>query len=304
MTISFNPGLVHSPVTPFTNDHRIDYDLYGRLLDFHLTHGADSLALPLHIGESVSLTDDERIALIRFAVDRVAGKVPVIAHVSQSGTAMAAALARRAEEAGAAAIVATTPYYWTPPPAMLFEHFTQIGRAVRIPFYVLNSPHEMGTKVSTDVTVKLLDALPNFVGLVDASLDWQFMIDVVSTARKRNPNFQLVSGLEYLIPAYAIGARGAVTPLGGLAPRAARRLYELCSKERFSEALPLQEDFAVFHQLFKHETIAATKEAIRLMGRNGGAARSPVRRLDPAQISALEAGITAFEFMKEEPRGW
>ena len=69
--------------------------------------------------------------------------MPVIAHVSETGTAIAAALARHAEEAGAAAVIATTPYYWTPPPAMVLEHFAQIGAAVRIPFFVYNAPEEM-----------------------------------------------------------------------------------------------------------------------------------------------------------------
>ena len=99
--------------------------------------------LPMHAGESVSLTDDERRALLEFAIKTVAGREPVIAHVSDAGTAIAAALARHAQAAGAAAIVATTPYYWTPPPAMVLEHFAQIGAAVDIPFFVYNAPEEM-----------------------------------------------------------------------------------------------------------------------------------------------------------------
>ena len=115
----FKPGLVHTPVTPFTRQHRIDFELFGKLIEFHLRNGADALALPMHAGESVSLTDDERHTLIEFAIKQVKERVPVIAHVSHSGTAIAASLAKHAEQAGAAAIVATTPYYWTPPPAMI-----------------------------------------------------------------------------------------------------------------------------------------------------------------------------------------
>ena len=140
---AFEPGLVHTPVTPFTAERTIDFDRYAKLIDFHLGHGADTLALPMHAGESVSLTDGEKRALIAFAVKHVAGRVPVIAHVSDAGTAIAAALARHAQSAGAAAIVATTPYYWTPPPAMILEHFVEIGTAVHIPFLVHNAPEEI-----------------------------------------------------------------------------------------------------------------------------------------------------------------
>ena len=91
----FEPGLVHTPLTPFrAADRRIDFDLYGRMIDFHLRHGAQALAVPMHAGESVSLTDDERRALIKFAVERAGKRAPVIAHVSDAGTGIAAALAR------------------------------------------------------------------------------------------------------------------------------------------------------------------------------------------------------------------
>src|SRR5258708_19003909 len=137
------PGLVHTPVTPFTAERAIDYDRYGRLIEFHIGNGADGLALPMHAGESVSLPDGERRALLEFAIKCVNGRKPIIAHVSETGTGIAAALARHAEDAGATAIVATTPYYWTPPPAMVLEHFSQIGSAVNIPFFLLNPTAEM-----------------------------------------------------------------------------------------------------------------------------------------------------------------
>src|SRR5215216_7328630 len=141
---AFEPALVHMPITPFNRDHRIDFDRFGTVIDFHLRHGTDALALPMHVGESVSLSENEKRAVLAFAVDRVQGRLPVIAHVSNAGTAIAAALARAAEQAGAAAIIATTPYYWTPPAAMLLEHFVQIGSAVHIPLLVLNAPDEPG----------------------------------------------------------------------------------------------------------------------------------------------------------------
>jgi len=100
---TFQPGLVHTPVTPFTREARVDFDVYGKLIEFHLRQGAESLALPMHTGESVSLTDEERQKLLELAIKQVKGRVPVIAHVSDSGTAIAAERARHAEQAGARA---------------------------------------------------------------------------------------------------------------------------------------------------------------------------------------------------------
>ncbi|MBI3069581.1 MAG: dihydrodipicolinate synthase family protein, partial [Betaproteobacteria bacterium] len=234
---SFVPGLVHTPVTPFTRDARVDFDLFGKVIEFHLRSGADSLAAPMHAGESVSLTDEERRAVLEFAIKQVRGRVPVIAHVSHSGTGMAVSLARHAQEAGAAAIVATTPYYWTPPPAMVLEHFAQIGSAVRIPFFVYNAPEEMaGTKVNAELCLKLMDKLDSFAGVADSSLDWQFMIELVDFARGMRPGFLLLPAVEYMVSAGAIGGRGAFSPLAAIAPTLVRRLYDLCRKEQYVES--------------------------------------------------------------------
>jgi 4-hydroxy-tetrahydrodipicolinate synthase len=302
---TFEPGLVHTPVTPFTRDQCIDHALYGKLLTFHINNGADALALPMHPGESVSLTDVERRALIEFAIKTVAGRKPVHAHVSEAGTSIAADLARHAEAAGAAAIIATTPYYWTPPATMLVEHFAQIGAAVKIPFYVYNSPEEMhGTRINTDLCLKLIDRLPNFAGVIDLGLDWQFMIDLLTYARRPRPDFQLLAGTEHLVSAAAIGATGLVSPLAGVAPKLVRQLYDLCRKDRLVEARPAQEAIAAVRQLVKGGGVGSLKAALRAMGRDCGEPRPPLQVLDAAAASKLAADLGAIAALRHEPRGW
>lgn len=301
----FNAGLVHTPVTPFKADHKVDYDSYAKLLEFHLAHGADSLALPMHAGESVSLGDEERKALLEFALKQVKGRVPVIAHVSQSGTGMAVALARHAEQAGAAAIVAAAPYYWTPPPAMLLEHFAQIGSAVRLPYFVFNSPEEMGgVKVTSDLALKLIARLDNFAGVVDSSLDWQFMIEVISVARRARPAFQLFSGTEYMISAGAIGCTGVFAPLAGIAPKITRELYEICRKERYADGRKPQEAIAALRQAVKKDGVAGLKAAMRAVGRDCGGPRPPLRALGEIERGALAEKLGKLAFLRVEPRGW
>src|SRR6266567_2924729 len=99
------PVLVHTPVTPFTRDNRIDYDAFAKVIEFHLRSGADSLALPMHIGGSVSLTDEEQRALLAFTIKQVNGRKPIIAHTSDAGSVIAADSESHAQGLGAAAIV-------------------------------------------------------------------------------------------------------------------------------------------------------------------------------------------------------
>jgi len=301
----FEPGLVHTPVTPFSRDNRIDFDVYGKLIEFHLRHGADALALPMHAGESVSLTEAERRTLIEFAIKQVRSRVPVVAHVSDAGTGIAAALARHAEAAGAAAVVATTPYYWTPPPAMVLEHFVQIGAAVRIPFLVYTAPEEMaGTKLTAELALKLMDQTGNFAGVVDSSLDWQFMVELVDRARRPRPAFQLLSGAEYMVSAGAIGAKGAFSPLAAIAPGRVRELYDLCRNDRLFEARKVQEEIAALRQLVKKAGAASLKAALRAMGRDCGEVRPPLRPVGEVEYGALAERLGTLAALRAEPRGW
>jgi 4-hydroxy-tetrahydrodipicolinate synthase len=302
---AFQPGLVHLPVTPFAPDRRIDFDRLGKLIEFHIRNGADALALPTHAGESVSLTDTEKRALIEFAVKHIAGRVPLIAHVSDAGTAIAAALARHAEAAGAAAILATTPYYWTPPPEMILEHFVQIGAAVRLPFLVHNAPEDMsGAKVSAELMLKLIGQLDNFAGLVDSSLDWQFMIDLIMEARHARPGFLLISGTELMVSAAAIGATAMFAPLAGIAPALVRRLFNLCRDDKLFEARAAQEDIARLRQLFKAGGVASLKTALAARGRDCGAPRPPLQALEAHAAEALVHELDAIAALRAEPRGW
>jgi 4-hydroxy-tetrahydrodipicolinate synthase len=302
---AFTPGLVHSPVTPFSLERSIEFPLYGRLIDFHLGNGAQSLALPMHAGESVSLTEDERRHLIEFALAHVKGRAPVMVHVSEAGTGRAVVFARHAQQSGAAAIVATTPYYWTPPAAMLIEHFSQIGAAVDIPLFVYNAPEEMqGTRFTAELCRVLAAKLPNFAGVVDLSLDWQFMIELMTDAPRLNPGFQLISGTELMVSSAAIGATGMFAPLAAIAPRLVHELYALCREQKLFEARKAQEQVAALRQALKPGGVASLKAAMRAMGRDCGEPRPPVLPLDPASYQRLMSDMEAIPSLRNEPRGW
>jgi 4-hydroxy-tetrahydrodipicolinate synthase len=301
----FVPGLVHTPVIPFMNDRTVDFETFGRLIEFHLREGAEALALPMHAAESVSLSDEEQRQLLQFTLDRLAGRASLIAHVSDSGTGIAVARARNAQDMGAAAIVATTPYYWTPPPVMVLEHFAQIGSAVRLPFYVWYTPEDMpGTKIGVDLVMKLIARLENFAGLVDSSLDWQFMVNVASSAQRVRPQFQMISGTEYMVSAGPLGATSMFTSLAGVAPRLVRRLYERCHKEQYFEGRPDQEAISELRQIVKAAGFAGLKAAMRVMGRDCGAPRPPNAAPNEAALKQLAADLHNFSPLRAEPRGW
>jgi 4-hydroxy-tetrahydrodipicolinate synthase len=309
---NFPPCLVHTPVTPFNRDHSIDFNTYAKILEFHLRNGAEALALPMPEGEDLSLTDDEQRKVIEFAIRQVKGRVPVIAHVSDAGTAIAVARARHAEALGAAAIVSHPPYFWHPRPAMVVEHIVQIGSAVHLPFFVCNPPVESaGTSLTTDLTLQLIERLPNLAGLVDSSFNWVYMVEVISDGRRLRPDFQLLPGAEFMVSASVVGGAGAFAPLAAIAPGLVRRLYDLCRERKYVEARPAQEDLAALHHAVYaagesrlRDGLAGLKSVLRAMGRDCGQPRPPVRALGEVEYGKLAETIGAMAFLRAEPQGW
>lgn len=302
---TFKPGLVHTPVTPLNADHSIDYDAYGKLIEFHLRNGADALALPMPVGEDISLTDGELRNLLEFALKQVNGRVPVLAHVNDAGTRIAVERARHAEKAGAAAIVSHPPYFWHPKANMVVEHIVQVGAATRLPFFICSPPVEdVGTPLTTEITLEVLERLDNLAGMVDASMEWVFMTEVISLGRKSRPGFQLVPATDYMVPASVLGGTGAFSPLSGVAPKLVREVYDLCAKQQFTRARKPQEDIAALHHLLKTAGFAGLKGAMRAMGRDCGHPRPPRRALSTGEHEKLAAQIAAMPFLRAEPRGW
>jgi len=309
---TFQPGLVHAPVTPFQRDQSVDYAAYAKIIEFHLRNGAEALALPMPEGEDMSLRDGELRELLEFAVKQVKGRVPVLAHVSDAGTAIAVDRAVHAEKTGAAAIISHPPYFWHPRPAMVVEHLVRIGKAVKVPFYACTPPVEsVGTDLTSDMVMQLIERLPNLVGVVDASLDFVFMEEVISGGRRLRPGFQLLAGQDYLVSAAALGGNGAIVPLAGIAPKLVRRVYDMCRQQKFVDARGMQEDIAHLHHLVREagasglkDGLAGIKCAMAVMGRECGVPRPPVRPLGEVERGRFEDAVQALAFLQAEPRGW
>ncbi|MEN9709116.1 MAG: hypothetical protein RIQ68_1524 [Pseudomonadota bacterium] len=300
----FHFGLVHAPLTPFV-DGKIDFETFDKAIEFHIAQGAEGLAIPTHAGESVSLPVAERKALLERAIKKAAGRVPVIANVSEAGTGIAVDLAQHAKAAGAAAVMASVPYYWTPPDSMLIEHFAAIAEAASLPTYLYNSPHEMNNvKIKTPVVMALIAKSSHIAGLIDVSMDWQFMIEVIADASRVKPEFQLVAGTEYMISAHATGATGFLAPTAIVAPQLMKKLYEHVCKEKYKEAHDLQVDAAFLYRLFDKHGAAGLKVGAKLMARDCGQARPPLPVMDGVVIDEIAHELTKVKALATEKRGW
>lgn len=298
-------GIIHVPVTPFTPDNKLDLDTYARVVDFLMRHDASSICINLHLAESLNLTLDERKQLANVAVEVVARRVPVIVHVSTPGTDQAIELARHAENAGADCIIAIAPYYWKPTQDALYDHFAAIISATALPFIAYSSPTIMdGVGIAPATLIKLMERFPQFIGLKEASHNWEKYIELGRAARQMRPDFGLFVGTEWMIPCLTLGGTACMSVLGGIAPRFVKSLFDLTTAGRLNEALPLQYTFSELYQLMKVEYPAPTKAMWEIMGRPVGAPRLPNRPLAPAQKKDLRATLERLGLLDTEPHGW
>ena len=297
-------GVMQSPVTPMHSDGAIDYEALEQLLDFYISQGTTALCVPLHIGESPNLTIEERQRLVAECVRLTAGRVPVLANVSMSGTDDAITLARAAEAAGATGVFVLPPYYWKLGEDELFNHFVAIGTAIDIAMLAYNSPTLQGTWIAPRLLRRLIERLENFVGLKEASHNWEYFIEAKRETAAVRPDFGLLVGVEYLLPSMVIGGSGSLSALGGIAPSLIANLYHACAEEDYAAARPLQAKASQLWTFFKEEYPSRIKAAMEIMGRPVGPARLPNRQFGAGETEWIRTELEKLGILDEEPHGW
>jgi len=298
-------GIVDVPVTPFTPDNKVDLDTFARVIEFLLRHNASSLCINLHLAESLNLTLDERKLLAKAAVEVAAGRVPVIVHVSTPGTDQAIELARHAEQVGADCVMAIAPYYWKPSQEQLYEHFAAIIAATALPFIAYNSPTIMdGVGIAPSTLTALMQRFPQFIGLKEASHNWEKYLELGRAAKTVRADFGLFVGTEWMLPSLTLGGTACMSVFGGIAPRFVRSLHEATTGGALKEALALQYKFSELYQIAKVEYPAPTKAMWEIMGRPVGAPRLPNRPLSAERKKEIRSTLERLGLFDTEPHGW
>jgi 4-hydroxy-tetrahydrodipicolinate synthase len=298
-------GIIHVPVTPFKSENKVDLETFGRVIEFLLRHNAASLCINLHLAESLNLTLDERKLLAKAAVDVTAGRVPVIVHVSTPGTDQAVDLARHAEQVGADCVMAIAPYYWKPSQEQLYEHFAAIITATDLPFIAYNSPTIMdGVGIAPATLTALMQRFPKFIGLKEASHNWEKYLELGRAAKTVRSDFGLFVGTEWIVPSLTLGGTACMSIFGGIAPRFVQALYGATTSGQLKDALALQYKFSELYQIVKVEYPAPTKAMWEIMGRPVGAPRLPNRPVSAGRKNELRRALETLGLFDTEPHGW
>ena len=279
-------GIATAMVTPMTATG-VDYDALARFIDFQLEEGINALVAVGTTGESATLTPQERKEVIRFTVERVAGRVPVIAGTGTNNTQHVLEFTKSACDDGADAVLVVTPYYNKATQAGLIAHFTAVADASAKPVILYNVPSRTDCNLLPD-TVAVLAKHPNIAAIKEASGN---MGQVVELAAKCGSDIAIYSGEDGItLPILSMGGQGCISVASNVVPKTMVSLADTFFRGDVAEAARMQRElWPLIHLLFCEVNPIPAKAAVSAMGYGEEHIRLPLTPLEDAHRAALYA---------------
>lgn len=276
-------GVGTAIVTPMNADGSINFDEFGRMLEFQVSGGADAIVVCGTTGEASTMPDEEHLECIGYAVKKIAGRIPVIAGTGSNDTSHAISLSKQAEKLGADALLQVTPYYNKTSQRGLVKHFTAVADSVNIPIVLYNVPSRTGVNISIDA-YKELAKHPNIAATKEASGNFTLAAEIAAYT-----DLDIYSGNDdQVMPVLSLGGKGVISVTSNLMPREKHDEVELYLAGKQAEALEIQRRILAFEKaLFMDVNPIPVKEALNIMGFNAGECRLPLASMTSEQIEKL-----------------
>lgn len=281
-------------VTPFNEDESINYDKLDELIDFQISNGTDAIIICGTTGESATMTEEEHAECVRFAIERVKHRVPVIAGTGSNCTKTAIELSKDAAEHGADGLLLVTPYYNKATQGGLIKHFTAVAEEVNgTPIVLYSVASRTGCNIEPETVATLARDVDNIVAIKEASGNISQVAKIMAAT---DGNIDLYSGNDdQIVPLLSLGAKGVISVLSNVAPR---ETHEICEKffngdVAGSAALQLKA-IPLIGQLFCEVNPIPVKKAMQLMGKDCGPLRMPMTELSPAHVETLAKAMKDF----------
>jgi len=225
-------------VTPFKNDSSLDFSALGRVINHVIKGGVNYIVALGTTGESVTLSKDEKKAVISYVIETVDGRVPLMAGIGGNNTQEVINSIRQADLTGIDALLSVTPYYNKPTQRGIFQHFKSIATWSPVPVIMYNVPGRTGCNISADTCLELARNCENITGVKEASGD---LAQIMKIIKGKPENFGVISGDDMLtLPVIATGGIGVISVLGNAFPQACSELVNHALKGNFRSAREIQ----------------------------------------------------------------
>jgi 4-hydroxy-tetrahydrodipicolinate synthase len=282
-------GSITALITPFS-DGAVDEKAFAAFVDWQIAEGSHGLVPMGTTGENPTVSHEEHRRIIEICVKTASKRVPVIAGCGSNSTAEALSLIRFAEEIGADAILSVVPYYNKPTQEGLFQHFSAVAEATRLPILIYSVPGRTVVDVSVETLARLREGHDNIVGVKDATAD---MARTSLQRQMLGPDFILLSGEDISALGFnAHGGSGCISVTANVAPRLLSQFQNACQQGNYALALELQDKLAPLHRnLFLEGNPGGIKYAASRLGLCRNEFRLPVVPVSRPTEQAIDAAM-------------
>lgn len=280
-------------ITPMKDNLEINYDKLDEILEEQIAGGTDSIIICGTTGESATMTEQEHLDVIRFAIERVGNRIPVVAGTGSNSTATAVQLSQEAAAAGADGLLVVTPYYNKATQNGLITHYTTIAEAAKIPMILYNVPSRTGCAIQPATVAHLVKNVDNIVGIKEASGD---IGNVAKIMHLCDGNIDLYSGNDdQVVPLLSLGGIGVISVLSNVAPTYVHDMvYSYLSGDTAESCKMQLKALPLCDALFCEVNPIPVKAAMNLLGKECGPVRSPLTELEPQHKELLKKAMQEF----------
>ncbi len=277
-------------VTPMNANGEVNYEQFGKLIDFQIENGTDSIIVCGTTGEASTLTHEEHLECIRFCVEKVAGRVPVVAGTGSNCTETAVYLSQEAEKYGVDGLLLVSPYYNKATQNGLYAHFKTIADSVKVPIILYNVPGRTGCNIAPETVVRLCKDVENIVGVKEASGNISQVAYLASIA---DGCVDIYSGNDdQIVPLLSLGGVGGISVLSNVAPK---QTHEICQKYFDGDvqgSCKMQlEAIELYNALFCEVNPIPVKKGVELMGLCNGYLRMPLTEMEEKNVERLKKAM-------------
>ena len=280
-------------VTPMYENGEVNYDGFGKLIEFQIENKTDAIVGCGTTGEASTLTHEEHLDVIRYCVKAVNGRVPVIAGTGSNCTETAIYLSQEAEQAGADGLLVVSPYYNKATQNGLYTHFKMIAESVKIPVLLYNVPGRTGCNILPETVVRLCKDVENIIGVKEASGN---ISQIAHLAAISEGCVDMYSGNDdQIVPIMALGGLGVISVLANVAPKQTHEICQDFLDGKIAESRQKQlAAMELCNALFCEVNPIPVKKALNLMGMEAGPLRMPLTEMESANAEKLEKAMKKY----------
>ncbi len=293
--IGFFKGTATAMVTPFKNGE-VNFDAYGKMIDYQIRSGTDMLVVLGTTGEPPTMTEDEKKALMAYAVQKCAGRAKIVFGCGSNSTAHAVEMAKLGESLGADGLLAVTPYYNKCTQKGIIEYYKTICSATTLPVIAYNVPARTGVNI-LPATAEQLAYIPNMAGIKEACGN---MEQICETMRRIRGKMDLYSGDDNLnLPILAIGGAGLISVVSNIAPKECKLVYEYVAAGDLARANELEDKLLpIIDACFTEVNPIPVKYGCNVIGLEAGLPRPPLTELEPEHKKIMDECIAKLGLKK------